>query len=94
MKRLAFRCPAQVVRALHDRAPAGGGAGGLALSGVPLYAALPPERQLEAFAEPPAGVRKARMLYIIYYILIYILYIMCCYAAGVRKARMLYITCL
>ena len=42
--------------ALHDRA--GRSPDGLALSAVPLYAALPSERQLEAFAETPGSLRK------------------------------------
>lgn len=45
-----------LAQALHDQA--GRGYQGLALSATPLYAALPLERQLEAFATTPGGTRK------------------------------------
>jgi HrpA-like RNA helicase len=51
---------ATICQALHDGA--GRGPGGLALSATPLYAALPIERQLEAFADTPPGIRKVRHL--------------------------------
>lgn len=45
-----------LVQALHEQA--GKGYQGLALSATPLYAALPIERQLEAFSPTPPGTRK------------------------------------
>ena len=45
-----------LVHALHENPQKG--YSGLSLTAVPLYAALPPERQLEAFAETPQGIRK------------------------------------
>ncbi|KAJ1495962.1 P-loop containing nucleoside triphosphate hydrolase protein, partial [Baffinella frigidus] len=45
-----------ICQALHDGA--GRGTQGLSLTATPLYAALPLERQLEAFADAPPGTRK------------------------------------